>query len=103
VSRTIVMLALFGLSGVVCFAQSKKPVTVTSCLAQGDGTNEYSIKDSSEKTYGLMSSKIDMKAHLGHEVTVTGAAAGQNERRAPRPTKTKRTALAKRKRASTCR
>lgn len=79
-SRTMITLALFGLSVCSGFAQSKKPVTVTGCLAQGDQTDEYAIKDSSGKTYGLMSSKVDMKAHLGHEVTVTGTPASENEK-----------------------
>src|SRR5882724_2372686 len=47
-------------------------VTVTGCLAQGDQANEYSIKDNTGKTYGLMGGKVNLKAHLGHQVTITG-------------------------------
>ena len=77
---TLALVAVSVSSVGVGFAQSKKPVTVTGCLAQGDETNEYSIKDSSGKTYGLMSSKVDLKAHLGHEVTVTGTPVNENEK-----------------------
>ncbi len=60
-------------------AQTKAPVTVTGCLAQGDETNEYAIKDTAGKTYGLTGTKVDMKAHLGHEVTITGTEYKENE------------------------
>src|SRR5579859_7164295 len=58
-------------------AQDKKAegstVSVTGCLAQGDQSNEYSIKDADGKTYGLKaSSGVNLKAHLGHKVTITG-------------------------------
>jgi hypothetical protein len=48
-------------------------VNVTGCLAQGDEKNEYSIKDADGKTYGLKAgSELNLKAHLGHKVTITG-------------------------------
>src|SRR6266404_8802710 len=58
-------------------AQEKKAegstVNVTGCLAQGDEKNEYSIKDAEGKTYGLKAgSELNLKAHLGHKVTITG-------------------------------
>lgn len=58
-------------------AQEKKAegatVNVTGCLAQGDEKNEYSIKDADGKTYGLKAgSELNLKAHLGHKVTITG-------------------------------
>ena len=56
------------------------PVTVTGCLAQGDEANEYSIKDENGKTYGLLGSRVNMKTHVGHKVTVTGTLAKENER-----------------------
>jgi hypothetical protein len=47
--------------------------TVTGCLSQGDEANEYAIKDSSGKTYGLFAATgVNLKAHVGHTVTVTG-------------------------------
>lgn len=82
-SRIFTTLTLAGVSlcsGSVCFAQSKQPVTVTGCLAQGDEKNEYSIKDSSGKTYGLLGTTVDMKSHLNHEVTITGTEVKENEK-----------------------
>jgi hypothetical protein len=48
-------------------------MNVTGCLAQGDSKNEYMIKDDSGKSYGLRAETgVDLKAHLGHKVTITG-------------------------------
>src|SRR6185369_8305873 len=68
---------------------TKDTVTnVTGCLAQGDSKNEYMIKDDAGKTYGLRGETgVDLKAHLGQKVAVTGTPmkskekvkAGQNE------------------------
>ena len=65
-------------------AQDKKAegssVSVTGCLAQGDQSNEYSIKDASGKTYGLNAgSGVNLKAHLGHKVTITGTPMGEKK------------------------
>ena len=84
-NRIFTALTLIGLSyssGSVCFAQAKEatqPVNVTGCLAQGDEANEYAIKDSSGKTYGLTGTKVDLKSHVGHEVTVTGTQYKESE------------------------
>ena len=52
---------------------SEATVSVTGCLAQGDQRNEYSIKDTDGKTWGLKArSELNLKAHLGHKITVTG-------------------------------
>ena len=49
-------------------------VNVTGCVAQGDSKNEYMIKDDSGKNYGLRAETgVDLKAHVGHKVTVTGS------------------------------
>ncbi len=56
-------------------------MTVTGCLAQGDERNEYSIKDASGKTYGLQAgSDVNLKAHLGHRVTITGTPMKESEK-----------------------
>src|SRR6266853_3154499 len=48
-------------------------MNVTGCLAQGDSKNEYMIKDDSGKSFGLRAETgVDLKAHLGHKVTITG-------------------------------
>src|ERR1041385_4238501 len=51
--------------------------SVTGCLAQGDRTNEYAITDQAGKTYGLRSSSVNLKEHLGHKVTVTGTTSNE--------------------------
>jgi hypothetical protein len=58
-------------------AQDKKvdgsTVSVTGCLAQGREQNEYALKDASGKNYGLRAgSDVNLKAHIGHKVTITG-------------------------------
>ena len=55
------------------------PVSVTGCLTQGDEANEYAIRDTSGKTFGLKSSKVNLKSHLNHQVTVTGTPTKENE------------------------
>ena len=48
-------------------------MNVTGCLAQGDSKNEFMIKDDSGKSFGLRAETgVDLKAHLGHKVTITG-------------------------------
>jgi hypothetical protein len=71
---------------------SSAPVSVTGCLAQGDGANEYSIKGEDGKTYGLLASgSVNMKPHLGHKVTVTGTPAKEVEKSEKTPATTART------------
>jgi len=54
-------------------------VTVTGCLAAGDSANEYSIKDASGKTFALKSSRVNLKPHVGHQVSVTGTTMKEDE------------------------
>ena len=53
--------------------------TVTSCLEKGDEPNEYSIRDTSGKTYEMQSSDVKLADHLGHKVTVTGRMKGETD------------------------
>src|SRR5260370_40766433 len=46
-------------------------VVVTGCLAQGEQPTVFTIQDSAGKTFLLMSSSVNMKPHLGHQVTIT--------------------------------
>jgi hypothetical protein len=46
--------------------------TVTGCLAQGSGGTDYTIRDSSGKSYNLTGTKVNLKPHVGHEVSITG-------------------------------
>jgi len=67
-------------------AQDKKvadsSVSVTGCLAQGnERKNEYSLKDADGKTYGLRAgSEINLKAHVGHKVILTGSPMQKKEK-----------------------
>jgi hypothetical protein len=79
--------AIFGLcAAAFCQTQlraqektSNAPVSVTGCISQGDEANEYAIKDSTGKTYGLVRSKVNIKSHIGHTVTITGTPVKENE------------------------
>lgn len=52
--------------------QAATPVTATGCL-QSPNSNVYSLTDqSSDTTYTLTSSSVDLSTHVGHTVTVTG-------------------------------
>ena len=47
-------------------------VTATGCL-QKSGSNTYTLTDqASNQTYTLTSSNVDLSAHVGHQVKVTG-------------------------------
>lgn len=65
--------------------QNQQTVTATGCLQKAASGNGYQLTDSSTmKTYDLTaaSSDIDLSAHVGHTVTVTGspsAAAASSE------------------------
>lgn len=49
-----------------------KTTSVTGCLQKGDEANEYSIKSSNGKMYGLTSTKVQLSEHVGHKVKVRG-------------------------------
>ena len=49
-----------------------KTTSVTGCLVKGDEPKEVWLAEKSGTIYGLESSKIDLNAHLGHKVVVTG-------------------------------
>ena len=49
-----------------------KASSVTGCLVQGDEPKEVWLAQKDGRIYGLESSKIDLNAHLGHKVIVTG-------------------------------
>src|SRR5258705_51840 len=49
-----------------------KAVSVTGCLIKGDEPKEVWLAEKDGRIYGLETSKIDLNAHLGHKVIVTG-------------------------------
>jgi hypothetical protein len=51
-----------------------KTMTVTGCLAQGASANDFTIKDGGGMSYGLQPGGQNLKAHVGHKVTVSGIA-----------------------------
>ena len=71
--------------------QNQQPITATGCLQKASSGNGYQLTDSSTmKTYDLSaaSSDVDLSAHVGHTVTVTGtpsAASASNEQGANPP------------------
>ncbi|MDQ1469542.1 MAG: hypothetical protein QOJ99_1022 [Bryobacterales bacterium] len=56
-------------------SDSGAAVVVTGCLAQGEQPAVFKIQDSTGKIYLLMSSTVNMKPHLGHQVTITAVPA----------------------------
>jgi hypothetical protein len=49
-----------------------KAVRITGCLVKGDEPKEVWLAEKNGRIYGLESSKIELNAHLGHKVIVTG-------------------------------
>lgn len=48
--------------------------TITGCLSQGDNSNEFLLRADDGSTWELRSSSaVDLSAHVGHEVKITGA------------------------------
>jgi hypothetical protein len=60
------------------FAQSRsakepsKAVLITGCLVKGDEPGEVWLAQKNGRIYGLEGGKIDLNAHLGQKVVVTG-------------------------------
>jgi hypothetical protein len=53
-----------------------KPVTITGCLAPGASSDLYEITDSGGAKYQLTSTKVPLKDHVNHKVSVTGNLVG---------------------------
>ena len=49
-----------------------KAISVTGCLVKGDEPKEVWLAEKDGTIYGLVSSKIELNAHLGHKVIVRG-------------------------------
>jgi hypothetical protein len=73
---TLVFASSLGLGAGLAQTQSgkelPKAVSVTGCLVKGDEPKEVWLAQKDGRIYGLESSKIDLNAHLGHKVIVTG-------------------------------
>ena len=46
--------------------------SITGCLQKGDEADEYSMKTSDGKMYGLTSKKVQLADHVGHKVMLHG-------------------------------
>ena len=73
---TLVFASSLGLSTGLAQTQSgkepPKAVSLTGCLVKGDEPKEVWLAEKSGRIYGLESSKIELNAHLGHKVIVSG-------------------------------
>jgi hypothetical protein len=73
---TLVFASSLGLrTGLAQTQSSKAPpkaVSITGCLVKGDEPKEVWLAEKDGTIYGLESSKIELNAHLGHKVIVTG-------------------------------
>ena len=82
--KTYLMAVLFSLTAVSSLAwdngvpptrsakEPSKTVLITGCLVKGDEPGEVWLAQKNGKIYGLESGKIDLNAHLGQKVIVTG-------------------------------
>src|SRR5215510_7645065 len=53
--------------------QAKKDnITITGCLQKGAADGEFSIAGPDGTSYQLVPSKVALKDHVGHKVTITG-------------------------------
>jgi hypothetical protein len=70
------LLAIPATSVVSAEPKGDKTVNLTGCLANGDRTHEYSIKDQSGQNFELLpAAGMNMKKHVGQAVMVTGRVA----------------------------
>ena len=80
---TLVFASSLGLGAGLAQTQSgtelPKPVSVTGCLVKGDEPKEVWLAQKDGRIYGLESSKIELNAHLGHKVIVTGYVLAEGE------------------------
>src|ERR1700730_4448788 len=53
--------------------EQSKVVQITGCLVKGDEPGEVWLAQSDGMIYGLEGGKIDLNAHLGQKVMVTGS------------------------------
>ena len=56
-------------------ASGQQPASLTGCLNKGTAKDTFDLKTKDGKTYPLTSSTVQLSAHVGHTVTVTGAPA----------------------------
>lgn len=57
--------------------KESKNITVTGCLEQGAGADQFNITDEGGKKYAVTSARVPLKNHVGHKVTVKGVKRGE--------------------------
>jgi hypothetical protein len=67
---------------IVIQAQAKEPkqskdITVTGCLEQGAGADQFNITGEGGKKYAVTSARVPLKNHVGHKVTINGVKRGE--------------------------
>jgi hypothetical protein len=55
--------------------QASKDITITGCLQKGGADGEFNISGPDGTSYQLVGTKVALKDHVGHKVTITGRAA----------------------------
>ena len=79
VVSTIVVMGAFGLAFAV--SANAAPVTATGCLEKGHEKGEFQLSHAtggSAEHYELIPDKgVDLNAHLGHKVEITGETASE--------------------------
>jgi hypothetical protein len=76
-SGIIALLMFVGIAGVAMAAdkdQDDTARTLTGCLQKGESANEYALTAKDGSTWELKSDTVDLAAHVGHTVTITGEA-----------------------------
>jgi hypothetical protein len=57
-----------------------KTITITGCLQKGDEANEFAITGEDGKKYELTSTKVTLKDHVAHRVTVAGTLKAEDKK-----------------------
>ena len=78
-----------GLSQTKSGKELPKAIRVTGCLVKGDEPGEVWLAEKSGKIYGLESSRIELNAHLGRKVMVTGQVLPEGKEEAGEATQNK--------------
>jgi hypothetical protein len=67
------MTVISTIAAIMMMAAPAPADTVSGCLAKGDKAGTYSIA-AGGKTWPVMSKSVKLDGHVGHTVTLTGAA-----------------------------
>jgi hypothetical protein len=68
--------------------EPSKSVLITGCLVKGDEPGEVWLAQQNGRIYGLEGGKIDLNAHLGQKVVVTGYVLPESKEEAAKEART---------------